>query len=123
MKMTDHSTPNLPSSDLERTALFYAALGFEVGFRDEGWMIMTRGGLIVEFVPLAVDPATSIASCCFRVDDLDALHQAFITANLASDGWSAPRLTAPVDQEWGMREFALIDPDGNLIRCLQNTRE
>lgn len=34
--MADHATPNLPSRDLEATALFYAALGFEQGWRDEG---------------------------------------------------------------------------------------
>jgi hypothetical protein len=34
--------------------------------------------------------------------------------NLPSEG--IPRLTAPVDQPWGMREFTLVDPSGNLVR-------
>ncbi len=47
--MTDHATPNLPSRDFETTARFYAALGFEESYRDEGWMILERGGLTLEF--------------------------------------------------------------------------
>ena len=33
---------------------------------------------------------------------------------LAAEG--IPRVTAPEDKPWGMREFALVDPSGNLIR-------
>lgn len=43
---------NLPSSDLGRTAAFYGSLGFAVGFRDDGWMILERGALTIEFLPL-----------------------------------------------------------------------
>jgi hypothetical protein len=30
-----------------------------------------------------------------------------------------PRLDALADKPWGMREFAIIDPDGNLLRIGQ----
>ncbi len=120
--MTDRSTPNLPSRDLDRTELFYKALGFVTGFRDEGWMILERGELVIEFVPLDVDPLASIASCCFRVDDLDTLYADFTQAGLSDSCWATPRLTPPKDEPWGLRMFALVDPDGNLIRCIQNDR-
>jgi hypothetical protein len=45
----DHATPNLPSSDFEATAGFYASLGFEEGWRDDGWMVLERGTLTLEF--------------------------------------------------------------------------
>lgn len=118
--MTDHATPNLPSADLDRTAAFYAHLGFETGFKDAGWMILSRGGLIVEFVPMDTDPLTSNASCCFRVDDLDALYARFAEAGLSGDCRATPRLDPPRVEEHGLRMFALIDPDGNLVRCIQN---
>ena len=41
-------------------------------------------------------------------------YQEFARLKLPSEG--IPRLTAPVDQPWGMREFALVDPSGNLVR-------
>lgn len=118
--MTDHATPNLPSNDLDRTEAFYRALGFETGFKDDGWMILSRGGVTIEFVPLKVDPRASIASCCIRVDNLDALYADFSKAGLSESCWATPRLTPPVDEPWGMRMFALVDPDGNLVRCIQN---
>jgi len=118
--MGDRATPNLPSNDLDRTEAFYRALGFATAFKDDGWMILARGALTIEFVPLAVDPSTTIASCCLRVDDLDALHADFAKAGLPDSCRATPRLTAPADQPWGMRMFALVDPDGNLVRCIQN---
>ena len=45
----DHATPNLPARDFAATSRFYAALGFVEGWRDGGWMILTRGGLTLEF--------------------------------------------------------------------------
>ena len=92
--MTDRTTPNLPSRDFSASLSFYAALGFEERFRDDGWMILVRGSLELEFFPSPkLNPRTSIASCCLRVEDVDALHAAFSRAVLPSAG--TPRLTAP----------------------------
>ena len=115
--MGDRVTPNLPSRDLMRTSEFYARLGFEERFRDDGWLILVRGPLEIEFFPWpGCDPLTSTASCCIRVSDVDALFEAFARAELPTAG--VPRLTAPANRPWGLREFALVDPDGSLVRCL-----
>ena len=115
--MADRTTPNLPSRDLLATAAFYARLGFEERFRDAGWLILARGPLELEFFPAAaIDPRTTIASCCVRVENLDDLHAAFSSSGLSERG--TPRLTAPKNEPWGLRAFALVDPDGNLLRCL-----
>lgn len=115
----DRAIPNLPSRDLDATAAFYGRLGFRTTFQDEGWLIMERGDLQLEFFPWPdIDPKTTIASCCLRVDNLDALHAAFAAAGLPTSPSSIPRLTPPKTQPWGLRESALVDPDGNLLRCL-----
>ena len=119
--MVDHATPNLPSRDLDATAAFYAALGFEATYRDPGWLILERGSLMLEFFPdPAVDPATTSAGCCLRVDDLDALYDDCAAAGLpeARVGW--PRLRPPRVEDSGMRIGYLVDPDGNLLRLVQN---
>lgn len=119
--MTDHATANLPSRDLDKTLAFYAALGFEVGFKDDGWMILTRGNLQLEFFPHAeLDPRTSCFSACLRVDDLDALCADFSKSNLPTDCWSVPRMDKPEVTPFGLRMFHLIDLDGNLLRCIHN---
>jgi hypothetical protein len=67
--MSDVATPNLPSRDFEKTSRFCAALGFSDGWRDEGWMILKRGDLTLEFFPHPeLDPLTSWFSCCLRLE-------------------------------------------------------
>ncbi|PRY04589.1 hypothetical protein [Paraburkholderia sp. BL25I1N1] len=47
-------------------------------------------------------------SCYVRVDDIHALH-----AELKS---TLPALEPAEEREWGMAEFYVIEPDGNLIK-------
>jgi catechol 2,3-dioxygenase-like lactoylglutathione lyase family enzyme len=109
--------PILPSLDLAATAAFYARLGFEqTGLWPDEYLIVTRGdvGLHFFFAP-DVDPRTSIAGCYLYVSDADSLFAEFSRLGLPADG--IPRLHgAPQDTDYGLREFALVDPDGNLLR-------
>ncbi len=118
----DRMTANLPSRDLAATRAFYARLGFLPTYDGDGWMILARGPLEVEFFHHpALDPKSSWFSACVRVDDLDALYAALRTANLTDDPRAIPRLTPPVPARGEVPPmFALIDPDGSLIRCLEN---
>ena len=119
--MADHATPNLPSRDFAATSRFYAALGFGEDWRDEGWMILTRGDLKVEFFPHPdLDPSTSCFSCCLRLDDLDSFYAVCKSAGLAESCMGQPRLHPPRMEDSGLRIAALIDPDGTLIRLIQN---
>jgi len=119
--MVDHATPNLPSRDFDATVHFYASLGFGATYRDAGWLILRRGGLVLEFYPdPAVDPATTSAGCCLRVDDVDALYAAFVASGVPEQHVGWPRLHPPRVEDSGMRIGALIDPDGSLLRLVQN---
>lgn len=119
--MADSSTPNLPSSDFQRTQNFYRALGFEVDYRGESWMILKRGALLLEFfLKAAHDPKTSWFSACFHVDDLNKLHADFLDAEMSRDNKDIPRIGDIVEEPHGVRLFYLIDPDGSLIRCFDN---
>lgn len=109
--------PILPSRDLAATAEFYARLGFEqTGLWPDEYLIVTRGdvGLHFFFAP-DVDPWTSIAGCYLYVSDADSLFAEFSRVGLPGEG--IPRLHgAPQDTDYGLREFALVDLDGNLLR-------
>lgn len=119
--MTDHATPNLPSRDFDRTAAFYGALGFEVRFRDPGWMILERGGCVLEFFPHPeLEPDESWFSCCLRLDDLAGFHARCRAAGIPEAMHGHPRLHAPEAQEWGGTMAALADPDGSLLRLIAN---
>lgn len=119
--MPDHATPNLPSRDFEATSRFFTTLGFAEGWRDEGWMILKRGDLTLEFFPhRELDPLTSWFSCCLRLDDLDGFYALCRSAGVPEGCSGQPRLHPPQTEDWGGRVAALIDPDGTLIRLIQN---
>lgn len=119
--MPDHATPNLPSRDFDATEAFYAPLGFERTWRDDGWMILVRGGLTLEFFPHPdLDPLQSWFSCCLRLDDAEAFHAACLAAGVPEARTGQPRVHAPKREPWGGRVGALIDPDGTLLRFVQN---
>lgn len=121
MPSKDRITANLPSRDFGATADFYARLGFAVGFRNENWMMLQRGALEVEFFPHPeLDPGTSWFSACVRVDDLDGLRGVWQGAGLPADDRSIPRMTDVFKLPYAPRMFALVDPDGSLLRILDN---
>lgn len=119
--MVDRATPNLPSRDLDATAAFYAALGFATTYGAPGWLILERGSLVLEFFPdPGLDPATTAAGCCLRVDDLDGLYADCVAAGLPVTHLGRPRLHPPEVEDSGMRIGYLVDADGNLLRLVQN---
>lgn len=119
--MSDFATPNLPSRDFERTSQFYGALGFVESWRGRDWMILKRGELTLEFFPHPeLDPLTSWFSCCFRLENLDAFYQICKDAHIPEDCEGQPRLHRPQVQPWGVRSGAFVDPDGTLVRLIQN---
>jgi catechol 2,3-dioxygenase-like lactoylglutathione lyase family enzyme len=113
----DGVAPILPSRDLAETSAFYARLGFEqAGLWPEEYLIVTRDDIGLHFfLSRDHDPASSDHGCYLYVPDADALFAEFERLGLPSAG--IPRLHgAPQDTDYGLREFALIDPDGNLLR-------
>ena len=109
--------PILPSRDLAATAAFYSRLGFEqTGLWPDEYLIVMRGdvGLHFFFAP-DIDPWTSAAGCYLYVEDADSLFADFTQLGLPAEG--IPRLHGPVEAtDYGLREFAVVDPDGNLLR-------
>lgn len=117
----DNATPNLPSRDFAITAAFYQRMGFKGGWRDDGWMILKRGDVTLEFFPDPdLDPLKTASSCCIRLDDLDGFYAVCKATGLPETCFGHPRLHAPKTEDWGGRIGALIDPDGNLLRLIQN---
>ena len=112
--------PILPSRDLRETLAFFERLGFENrGAPPEEWeyLIVGRGGVELHFyADPDVDPLTTAASCYLHVDDADALHRTWDEIGVPTDAATGSRLQPPVDTAYRQREFALVDPSGNLVR-------
>jgi len=118
--LTDNATANLPSRDFDKTAEFYANLGFDVGFRGDTWMILNRGSVTLEFFPHPkLRPSSSWFSACLRLDDVDGFFSVCRAAGIPEATTGFPRFHAP-DRTHGMYMGALLDPDGSLLRVIGN---
>jgi catechol 2,3-dioxygenase-like lactoylglutathione lyase family enzyme len=120
MQNYDLAIPILPSRALGETIAFYKRLGFEGGAHesDAGYAILRRGTLELHFFshPKLL-PAESSAGCYLRVRDVESIYKSFSTSQLPRQG--IPRMDTLEDKPWGLREFAVIDPHGNLLRIGQ----
>ncbi len=120
MQPPDLAIPILPSRSVKQTKTFYELLGFdgEVWPAPHNYLILNRGSVEIHFyTQMELSPAESSAGCYVRVLDVEGIYQEFAKACLPTSG--IPRMDHLEDKPWGMREFAIVDPDGNLIRIGQ----
>lgn len=106
--------PILRVRDAKESARFYTeALGFQVDWEhrfDEDWPAYVQ----VSRSPLTLHLSehdgggTTEAELFVRVPDVDAVHARVVAAGFEPD-------SEPADQEYGMRDCLLVDPDGHKI--------
>jgi hypothetical protein len=102
---------------VEETAEFYKRLGFgaKIWAAPNNYAILTRDNVELHFfTQVDLDPASSSAGCYIRVLNVDETYTKFNHANLGETG--IPRMDGIENKPWGMREFAIVDLNGNLIR-------
>lgn len=111
MTQLERLSPVFPVRDIGEAVAHYRALGFDV--RDyEGdypYAFAARNDVEIHLNQVTgLDPSANMSATYLYVDDADAL---------AAEWSAAPgRHHRPVDTEYGLREGAHVDPDGNLIR-------
>jgi catechol 2,3-dioxygenase-like lactoylglutathione lyase family enzyme len=100
--------PIIPCNDLDESQAFYERLGFEVEsiYPAEGYRILrdSRGAHVhlTGTVPGWVVPERNPYGVYFYAENVDVLAARF--------GREAQ------DKPWGIREFAISDPSGTLVR-------
>jgi catechol 2,3-dioxygenase-like lactoylglutathione lyase family enzyme len=98
--------PILPSSDLDRSAAFYVAAGFSEFERHDGYLLLHNSGVELHF---SLDDVVTAGTCFVHVADATKLWKQLRHLDVDDVGELA-------DQEYGLREFTLTDPDGNQVR-------
>lgn len=100
--------PELPCDDVASALAHYRdVLGFHVNHAQHDIAVMDRDDVRVLLIARTPEHA-GIGSCYVYVEDADALH-----AELTAKG--ANVLDAPVSRPWGLREFPVLDTNGNRI--------
>jgi catechol 2,3-dioxygenase-like lactoylglutathione lyase family enzyme len=116
--MLEKLSPILPARDIPDTEAFWRRLGFHTVYDDANYLIMKREGAEVHFFLHAdLDPYRCDHGAYLRPSDVDAIDAEWAALGLPSTG--IPRLERAANKPWGMRELALLDLNGNLIRAGQ----
>lgn len=109
--------PVFPVLDLDRSVKHYSALGFEVSVYagDEDYAYAKLGNVRIHLWQAPeIDPETNFSAAFIAVDDADLLASQWKAVSDAAEARCPTSL--PVDTEYGLREGAHVDPDGNLMR-------
>ncbi len=109
--------PVLVTRDLDGALERYRLLGFEVSaYTDPGggsgyYGYARRDAIHLHLTHVRdLDPGTNLVSVYLYVEDADALYDAWTAAGVPG------RFHSPSDTDYGLREAAYVDPDGNLVR-------
>ena len=119
--------PILPCRSIDDQIDFYEGLGFEVTYRQKApnvFAAVQRGAIELQFFVLkGYEPADSYSTCYVMVSNVDELYADFRASlkqalgRIPSRG--IPRIGALGDMSYGVRQFLLTDPGGNIIRIGQ----
>lgn len=106
--------PKIPMRDKRVTREFYIN---KLGFRNagsgeyDGYLIVARDAVEIHFFEFQnLEPKENYSGVYIRTADIDSLYQSFLDNNVSihPNGGLA---TKP----WGQKEFAVLDPDNNLL--------
>ena len=106
----------LASLDIRKTVSFYQEkLGFDkVGWLDDDYAVIGRDKVVVHFWKCDNRIFPENTSCYIDVEAVDELYEEMKAVGVVHPNGPLK------DQPWGMREFAILDQDGNMIKFGQN---
>ena len=104
--------PKLPMRNKEVTRAFYIdALHFEEIADYEQYLIVGKDKIEIHFFEFKeLDPKVNYGQVYIRTDDIDIFYKSLIDNNISVH----PNVNIEL-KPWGQKEFALLDPDNNLL--------
>jgi len=110
------ATPVLASLDIERSAEFFSSkLGFtKVHVAQGEYGIVASGAVRIHFWACKDRHICEATGCRVQVQAIEALYA-------LCEGHAIIHPNAPLASKlWGSKEFAILDPDGNLVTFFEN---
>ncbi len=110
--LLEHALPALSCDDVAAAVTFYVdVLGFGINYQQDGLGVMYRDAVTLLLLPRTPERPGPV-DVEFYVRDADALH-----AELTARGASVQG--EPVSHPWGLRDFVVLDLDGNRLTFAQ----
>ena len=116
MEHLQQAIPVLASLNIAQTVGFYQEkLGFsKLGWQDEHYAVIGRDKIEIHFWKCNNKIHPENTSCYIKVEEVDELYEEMKEAGVVHPNGPLK------NQPWGMREFAILDKDGNMIKFGQN---
>lgn len=105
--------PKLASLDIDRSVAFFERLGFAHRYSDRQYGIVERDDVQIHFWLCRDLRIPKETGCRITVEGIDDLFQAYSSESVIHP--NGPLELKP----WGVREFSILDIDGNLITFQQ----
>lgn len=107
-------TPRFVVKDFDKAIEHYAKLGFQVNYRDEGFMILGRDAVEIQMNQDVDQVRRGGASICYvTVSGIESIYKE-ISSKIPVDPCTGRHYSLN-NQPYGVKEFALYDPFGNLL--------
>ncbi|HEY4032882.1 MAG TPA: VOC family protein, partial [Ktedonobacteraceae bacterium] len=102
--------PRFLVGNMEQALAFYGQLGFATTYHDEGFAIIERDGIALQFnvSDPTQEPPKGCTVCYISVTNIEALYQQY----LPTGAIRSPQITS---QPWGTKGFWLCDPFRNIL--------
>ncbi len=112
LRQLEQALPELPLSDVGAGVAYYQkVLGFKINYAQEDLGVMFRDDVTVLLIARTA-MHTGIGSCGAYVRDADALYADLVARGANVQG-------EPVSRPWGLRDFRILDLEGNRITFAQ----
>ncbi len=106
----DSVAPRFLVGDMEQALAFYGQLGFVSTYHDEGFAILERDKIALQFNvsdPTHEPPQEGCRVCYIGVTNIEGLYQQYLPTGV---------LRSPIQTtDWGTKEFWLNDPFRNIL--------
>jgi len=112
MKHLQNGIPVLASLNIDKTVAFYKKkLGFDkLGYADDNYAVIARDKVEIHFWKCDDRIHPENTSCYIRVRDINTLYEEMTIAGVVHPNGHIE------DKPYGIREFAILDLYGNLIK-------
>ena len=105
----DSVAPRMLVGEMEQALAFYGQLGFATPYHDEGFAIIERDGIALQFnvSDPTQEPPKGRLVCWIGVTNIEALYQQYLPTGALQSPLQAT--------SWGTKGFWLCDPFRNIL--------
>lgn len=116
--MIKFATPILASLSSEETISFYTKkMGFTFHSEWDGYLIFSRDDVMIHLWPTSDESIPKNTGCYVNVTNVDELYEEYKNHDIIHPNGALK------DMPWEMRQFSILDNNGNIIHFGQDISE